>query len=71
MLVTHVLLQVLLHLLAARAHRVTCIQHLDDHIAAVEHLVQLVVDALALSRRQEDVLQLRFAALLTERRLVR
>ena len=67
----HVLLQIVFHLLAACAHRITCVQHLDDHVAAVEHLVQLVVNSLALPRSQEDVLQLGFATLLTEGRLVR
>ena len=68
---THVLLQIVLHLLGTRSHRVARVQHLDHHITAVQHLVQLVVDALALARRQEDVLRHQHAILVAQRGLVR
>uniref|UniRef100_A0A182N3E9 Uncharacterized protein n=1 Tax=Anopheles dirus TaxID=7168 RepID=A0A182N3E9_9DIPT len=47
--------QEVLDVLRARAHRVAGIQHLQQHVRRVDHLVQLVPDSLALSGG-EDVL---------------
>lgn len=53
-----VLAYVLLNKLAACAHRVACIQHLDDHVTAVQYLVQLTPDALRLALLKDGVLGL-------------
>lgn len=41
--------QVLLHQPGPCAHGVPCIQHLHHHVGGVDHLVQLIPDALTLA----------------------
>mmetsp|Transcript_3684 Transcript_3684/g.8921 ORF Transcript_3684/g.8921 Transcript_3684/m.8921 type:complete len:274 (+) Transcript_3684:1254-2075(+) len=70
MLVFGVLLEVLLDVMATSAHGITSVQHLNDDITAVDHLVEFGPDAFALTLLEETGTNQLTAVLLTFQVLV-